>query len=181
SLSEPRTGIGNFFMKHWFSFVALLSAWAASAQEPSKEHQFLKEYEGEWAVYSGLDTNSPPQGTTKYKMAIGGLWLVSDAELDFGGLKFIGHGLDSFDLAKKKYAGVWVDSQITGPIVYEGELSADGKTLTCLGKGPGGQDGKVTDYKLVTEFKNKDLHVFKLWGGNLTGEPMLTLTYVRKK
>lgn len=174
-------------MKVWFGCVALLltslAASAVSAQEqpkPGKEHEFLKQNEGEWTVHFG-DASTPSMGVTKYKMTLGGLWLMSDAEMEMGpGEKFTGHGMDSYDPVKKKYVGIWTDSQMTAPIVFEGDLSADMKTLTCTGKGPG-QDGKTTDYKLVTEYKDKDTHIFKMWAGVLTGEPMLTLTYVRKK
>ncbi len=157
------------------------SSFGQEQPKPSKEHEFLKQSVGEWAVHMGGDASSPAIGTSKHKIAMGDLWLISDAELDFGGAKFTGHGIDSYDPVKKKYVGVWVDSMTTAPIVFEGDLSADGKILTVTGKGPGSQDGKTTDYKMVTEYKNKNSHVFKMWSGTLTGEPMLTLTYVRKK
>lgn len=175
-------------MKCWFGCIALLltsfAASAVTAQEapkPAKEHEFLKQNEGEWNVHFGDDASSPAMGTTKYKMTLGGLWLMSDAEMDMQGMKFSGHGMDSYDPVKKKFVGTWMDNMITSPIVFEGELSADGKTLTCTGKGPSGMDGTTADYKMVTEYKDKNTHVFKMWSGTLTGDPMLTLTYVRKK
>jgi Protein of unknown function (DUF1579) len=148
--------------------------------EPGKEHEFLKQSEGEWDIKMDAGGTATSMGSAKYKMAMGGLWLVSDVEMDMQGTKFTGHGLDSYDPAKKKYVGVWVDSMTTSPIVIEGELSADMKTLTMSGKGPG-QDGKTTDYKMITEYKDKNTHIFKMWSGSLTGDPMMTLTYVRKK
>jgi hypothetical protein len=166
-------------------FAALLalgfvsSAIGQEPPKPSKEHEFLKQSEGEWALHMG-DASSPAVGTSKYKMAMGGLWLISDVEMKMEGMDFTGHGLDSYDPAKKKFVGVWTDSMMTAPIIFEGELSADMKTLTCSGKGPG-SDGKPTEYKMVTEYKDKDMHVFKMWQGTLTGDPMMTLTYVRKK
>lgn len=173
-------------MRSCFGCVALLLAsFAASAvfaqepPKPAKEHEFLKQSEGDWAIHMG-DASSPATGTAKYKMTLGGLWLMSDVEMDMEGMKFTGHGMDSYDPAKKKYVGIWTDSMMTAPIVMEGEMSADMKTLTCSGKGPG-QDGKPTEYKMVTEYKDKNTHVFKMWSGTLTGEPMMTLTYVRKK
>ena len=148
--------------------------------EPSKEHEFLKQSEGEWEIKMETAGASASLGVAKYKMSMGGLWLSSDVEMDMQGTKFSGHGLDSYDAAKKKYVSVWVDSMSTAPIVTEGELSADMKTLTMSGKGPG-QDGKMTDYKMITEYKDKNTHIFKMWSGTLTGDPMMTLTYSRKK
>jgi hypothetical protein len=173
-------------MRIWFGCIALMltslvasSVLAQEPPKPSKEHEFLKQNEGEWNVHFG-DASTPAMGTTKYKMGLGGLWLMSDAEMNMEGTKFYGHGMDSYDLTKKKFVGVWTDSMMTAPIVFEGDLSDDKKTLTCMGKGPG-QTGETVEYKMVTEYTDKDTHVFKMWAGTLTGDPMLTLTYVRKK
>jgi hypothetical protein len=48
------------------------------------------------------------------------------------------------------------------------------------GKGPS-PDGTTTDYKTETEYVSKDKHVFKMWMGTTTGEPMMVATYERKK
>lgn len=173
-------------MRVWTLCAAALlmlgSASLSMAQfpQPGKEHEFLKQSEGEWEIKMEAGGTAASIGTAKYKMGMGGLWLVSDVEMDMQGTKFSGHGLDSYDPAKKKYVAVWTDSMSTMPIVTEGEMSADMKTLTMTGKGPG-QDGKETDYKMITEYKDKNTHVFKMWSGTLTGDPMMTLTYTRKK
>jgi hypothetical protein len=177
-------------MRVMFGIVALLltsfattTVWSQEGPKPGKEHEFLKQHgEGEWTLHFGADASAPAIGTTKNKMTMGGLWLMCDADMTIEGAgKFTGHGMDSYDPVKKKYVGLWIDSMITSPINYEGELSADGKTMTCTGKGPSGMDGSTVDYKMVTEYKDKNTHTFKMWSGELTGEPMLTLTYVRKK
>lgn len=147
---------------------------------PGKEHEWLKQIEGDWEIKMEAGGASASVGTSKYKMGLGGLWLVSDVAMDMQGMKFEGHGLDSYDAAKKKYVAIWTDSMSASPLVLEGDLSADQKVLTMTGKGPG-MDGKPTDYKTVTEYKDKNTHTFKMWSGNLTGEPMMTLTYTRKK
>ena len=156
----------------------------ALAQEPikpGKEHEFLRESVGEWNIKFDMADGSV-NGTAVYKMVHGDLWLASDLEMPMPGAKFTGQGLDSYDPAKKKYVGIWVDSMITAPIVMEGDLAAIGstKTLTMTGKGPG-PDGKPADYKMKTDYKDKDTHVFRLWVGNVSGDPMMTATYTRKK
>jgi hypothetical protein len=52
--------------------------------------------------------------------------------------------------------------------------------ITMTGKGPS-PDGTTTDYKTETEYVSKDKHVFKMWMGTTTGEPMMVATYERKK
>ena len=156
-------------------------AFAQEPIKPSKKHEFLRESVGEWDIKFDMADGSI-NGKAVYKMVHGDLWLASDLEMPMPGAKFTGQGLDSYDPAKKKYVGIWVDSMITAPIVMEGDLAAVGsiKTLTMTGKGPG-PDGKPADYKMVTEYKDKDTHVFRLWVGNVSGDPMMTATYTRKK
>jgi hypothetical protein len=138
----------------------------------------LAETEGEWDVTIDME-GAPMKGLCKYKMEHGGLWLTSTLEMDMGGVKFTGTGYDSYDPAKKKYVGIWIDSMSASPMTLEGELSKDGKKLTMLGKGPD-QSGKTVDVKTETEYVSKDKHVFKLWMGDLKGAETMKATYSRK-
>ena len=156
----------------------VLSVSQLTAQQPatpSKEHEFLKEVVGEWDVdFDGV------KGKSVYAMVHNGLWLESKVEMDMPQGKFTGQGLDSYDPVKKKYVGLWVDSMTTSPIVMEGDMDAKTKIITMLGKGPG-PDGKTVDYKMSTEYKDKDTHFFKMWVGDLQGDPMMKATYKRTK
>jgi len=175
-------------MKNRFSILAWLLAITCSlmcpalAQElvkPGAEHAFLAELVGEWTVK--FETPGGEwTGKNVYKMAHGGLWLTSELDCKTPEGPFTGQGLDTYNPAKKKYVGIWVDSMSTMPIVLEGERSADGKTLTMTGKGPG-MDGNPADFKTVTEYNSKDKHTFKMWMGQTTGEPMMKAVYERKK
>ena len=171
-------------MTRWICTIAvagLLAVSAARAQElpkPGPEHEVLKKLEGTWeatAKSGGMES----KGTMTYKMALGGLWLMSKYEGDFAGTKFEGHGMDSYDPTKKKFVTVWVDTMATSPLVMEGTYDKDKKALTMAGEGPG-MDGKPTRYKTVTEMKDDDNTVFNLYMGDAK-EPMMTITYKRKK
>ena len=164
--------------------LGLLLCFGSSmvAQEPvkaGKEHAFLAETEGEWSV-SIASPDGDMKGKCAYKMAHNGLWLTSQLDMKMGEFPFTGTGLDSFDPVKKKYVSIWVDSMSATPVILEGDRSSDGKKVTMTGKGPG-QDGKITDFKTETEYTSKDKHVFKMWMGATTGEPMMVATYERKK
>ena len=143
----------------WFCAVALAAvatpaAWTQEPQKPGPEHEFLKKMAGTWDVTmkgGGIEA----KGVITYKMDLGGLWLLSSLESEIGGMKFQGHGMDSYDLIKKKYVGVWVDSMSTSPLVMEGTFDKEKKTLTMTGEGPG-MDGKPTKYKSVTKKPDKD-------------------------
>lgn len=159
--------------------IASPSASLGQLLMPTPEHEWLKESVGEWDFKMSAG-GAEFAGVVTRKLGIGGLWVVNDLDLDFGGAKFAGHGLDTYDPVKKKFVGYWFDSNSATPIASEGELSADKKTLTLRGKGPN-ESGDLVDYKMVTEYKDKDNHIFKMWRGDLEGDPVMVATYVRKK
>ena len=159
------------------TFGSLLCA--QEAVKPGKEHAFLAEAEGDWSV-SIASPGGDMTGKCVYKMAHNGIWLTSQLEMKMGDGPFTGTGLDTFDPIKKKFTSIWVDSMSATPVILEGERSPDGKKITMMGKGPA-PDGTSTQYKTETEYVNKDKHIFKMWMGTTTGEPMMVATYERKK
>ena len=160
-----------------FSFAT--SLLAQEPIKPSAEHAFLAETEGEWIV-TMASPGGELTGKGSYKMAHNGIWLTSQLEMKMPDGPFSGSGLDTYDPVKKKFVAIWVDSMSATPITLEGDRSSDGKKITMTGKGPA-PDGTLTAYKTETEYVSKDKHVFKMWMGTTTGEPMMVATYVRKK
>jgi hypothetical protein len=160
--------------------AGLLVVATARAQEPAKpgpEHAKLKELVGTWdATVKMMGQES--KATCTYRMGLGDLWLLSNFNGDFGGMKFTGHGVDGYDTAKKKYVGFWVDSMSTGMIQLEGEYDAEKKVLTMTGDSVG-PDGKPVKMKTTSEMPDKDTIVFKMFMGG-TPEPMMTINYKRK-
>jgi hypothetical protein len=162
-------------------FVVGPAALAQAPVQPGPEHQKLKDMEGTWDAVMKMGEEES-KGTMVWKMDLGGLWLVSEFQGDFGGQKFAGKGLDSYDPVKKKYVGVWVDSMSASPMVSEGTYDKDGKVLTMTGEGPG-PDGKPSKYKMTTEHKDKNTLFWTLYGPGPDGKeaPMFSITYKRKK
>ena len=167
----------------WFCAAALAAAVAvpsARAQEfpkPGPEHEVLKKLEGTWdAAMKGMGGES--KGTRTYKMEVGGLWLTSNFEGDFGGAKFYGKGFDSYDAGKKKYVSVWVDNMITTPMTMEGTYDKEKKALTMTGDGQSPMG--TVKFRSVTHFKDADNIVFDMFMGDAK-EPAFTITYRRKK
>ncbi|WP_439631550.1 DUF1579 domain-containing protein [Gemmata sp.] len=151
---------------------------AQSPAKPGPEHDVLKKMEGNWDMtmkFGGMEA----KGTVVYKMELGGLWLAGALETELFGSKFSGRSLDSYDAAKKKYVGVWVDSMSASTMVLEGTFDAATKTLTMTGDGPG-QDGKPTKHKAVSVMPDDDTINFSMFMGD-TKEPMFTIVYKRKK
>ena len=164
--------------------AAALLVPAAMAQQPPKpgpEHERLKRLEGTWEATIKMG-DQESKGTMKYKMALGGLWLASEFEGEFGGMKFQGRGLSTYDATKKKYIEVWADSMSTTPMLMEGTYDKEGKVLTATGEGPG-MDGPSTKYKSTLERKDDDTMVMTMStaGKDGKGNVMMTITYKRKK
>jgi Protein of unknown function (DUF1579) len=158
--------------------VLAIPAYAQEAPKPGPEHKMLKAREGTWDTVmkaGGMEF----KGTMTYKMELGGLWLVGSMESDLGKEKFHGKSLDTYDPAKKKYVGVWVDSMGATPMMMEGEYDTKKKTMTMVGKGPG-MDGKPTTWRSVAEMPDKDTIEMRMYVGE-EKEPMFTVTYKRKK
>jgi hypothetical protein len=161
--------------------VALLlllpSARAQVMPTPGKEHELLKQLVGTWDAES-----ESGKGTMTYMMGLGGLWLIGDFDGEFGGIKFEGKFLDTYDSATKKYRSVHVSSFTTGVRILEGTLDKDNKVLTMTGEGPG-HDGKPGKFKSITEFKDADTLNFTLFMLDKDGKelPVVKITYKRKK
>lgn len=164
--------------------VALVLAQPALAQQPSKpgpEHEKLRKLEGTWeaTIKAG---GSESKGTVTYKMELGGLWLVSNFEGEFGGDKFQGKGMDTFDARKKKYVSVWADSMSTTPLVMEGTFDNEGKILTMTGEATG-QDGNLAKVKTTSEMKDNDTMEWTMSMADKDGKETMamSITYKRKK
>lgn len=153
-------------------------------QEPPKpgpEHDRLKRMVGTWQATIKLG-DQESHGTMTYKMALGGLWLASEFEGEFGGMKFSGRGLDTYDPAKKKYVQVWADSMSTSPMLLEGTVDKEGKVLTSVGEGPG-INGPQTKYQNTLEQKDDDTLIMTMGTLGQDGKStvMFSITYKRKK
>ena len=155
---------------------------APSYPKPGPEHLKLKELEGAWdAVVTGMD-GKKSKGEAIYKMECGGLWLTSDFKCQMEGQPFHGKGFDSYDAAKKKHIGVWIDSMMTVPLIMEGTRDESTKTTTCYGECPG-PDGKTMKMKGVTIENSANQHTFDMYTLAPDGKEtkMMTIVYTRRK
>ena len=160
----------------------LLSFSSAFAQEPTKpteEHQGLAKMEGDWDAVMKSEYGES-KGTATYKMQDGGLWLASEFKMNDD--SFSGHGIDGYDVAKKKFIGIWTDSVSTTPMIMEGTWDDAEKMMTMTGKGPG-PDGKPATFKSIGKHPDDDHMTFELFVTSPAGPEtkMLSIEYTRKK
>jgi hypothetical protein len=128
---------------------------------PSKEHEWLKQLEGEWVIETEA-LMGPGQPAVKSKgtevvRSLGGFWSVGEIKTEFGGAPFTGIMTLGYDPHAKKYVGTWVCSAEGHFWKYEGTLDAAGKVLTLNTEGPDmSAPGKLAKMKDVIEIKDKD-------------------------
>ncbi len=164
-----------------FAALCLSGIQSAAAQEPQTpgpEQAELKALEGAWDAVMKMADGSEVKGVAEYKMICEGMWLQSDFKSDFGGLKFHGRGLDSYDATAKKWNSVWVDSMSGAPMMLSG--TKDGKKMVMTGEGPGPTG--PAKYKTITVNESADLMTFQMFMVTDSGEnELMKVTYTRRR
>jgi len=133
--------------------------------KPSKEHEFFKQFVGEWessgeCIMDPAQPAIPCKGGDKAKM-LGGFWLVSEGTHEIMGMKMENIFTLGYDPEKKKYVGQWIDSMMPHQWKYEGEVDESGKKITLHTSGPSPKSlSKTVKFKEVFEFKSPDHRVF---------------------
>ncbi|OHV76127.1 DUF1579 domain-containing protein [Rhizobium sp. LCM 4573] len=128
--------------------------------KPQAEHGFLEQLVGTWDVTSG--TMSGDETWTEVVRSLGGIWFVAEGngQMPGGGdattIMTLG-----YDPEKGKYVGTWLGSMMNYLWVYEGELSADGKTLSLYTTGPDMENpGKTGEYREQITFQDRNNRTF---------------------
>jgi hypothetical protein len=169
------------------SFSARAQA-PAQLPQPSKEHELLKKFVGQWesTAEAVAGPNMPAmtcKGRTSAKM-LGGFWVVLENETDMMGTKINALQTIGYDPAKKKYVATWIDSMFNHKWDYAGTLDAAGKKLTFEAEGPNFMAaGKTAKFRDTYEFKSPD-HIEAI--SSMQGEhgkwmPFMTGQIKRKK
>lgn len=151
---------------------SLFAADVPEPAKPTKEHEWLAQFVGEWSAKGEavMGPDQPPmtcEGKEKGKM-LGGLWMVMDVEMQPMGQPVNAVLTIGYDPQKKKFVGTWVDAMTTHMWKYEGSLDETGKVLTLEAEGPNMMTpGKMTKFRDVFEFKSKD---HKILTSSMLGE-----------
>lgn len=159
---------------------------------PQKEHEWLKQFVGEWEVESEavFGPDMPPvkcKGTESTRQ-LGGFWIVADLTSDVPGQPMsggmMGQMMVGYDSKLKKYIGTWACSMDSTLWKYEGSVDAKGTTLTLEADGPDFMDpGKIRKYRDITEFKDADHRILssEMLGDDGKWIRFMTAHYHRKK
>jgi len=136
--------------------------------EPTAEHKRLAEDVGVWDAEVKLWAQGPgaepmvSKGVEEISLMPGGLWQTAKFEGKVAGREFVGRSVTGYDVHKKKYVGVWVDSTDPHMMITEGEYDPETKTETATSKGVDPASGKPYDMKMTSVHKGKDSRVFTM-------------------
>jgi hypothetical protein len=102
--------------------------------EPTKEHQLLKQFDGDWEYTAkcsmpGMEP-SEGKGTETSRLTLGGFWLCSEEKGTMKDKEFNGQGFIGYNPHMKKYTGVWIDNQTPFMGKFSGEADSSGKVFT---------------------------------------------------
>jgi len=102
--------------------------------EPTKEHQLLKQFDGEWEFTAkcSMPGMEPMEGkgTETARLAYGGFWLACEEKGMMKDKDFTGQGFIGWNPYMKKYVGVWIDNNSPVMGKFVGEADSSGKVFT---------------------------------------------------
>ena len=155
--------------------------------KPGPEHALLKMDEGTWDAVIEFQPG-PGAAPVKSKgvevntIGCGGLCLIVDFKGEAMGAPFMGHGVTTWDPAKKKYVGSWTDSMSVG--LFIGESTHDPATKTWSGwmEGPD-MTGKIVRSRSAGEMPDPNTRIFTMYGPGPDGKEaqIMKITYTRRK
>ncbi|MFZ0613581.1 MAG: DUF1579 domain-containing protein [Desulfobacterales bacterium] len=154
---------------------------------PEEPHELLARMAGSWKTKgkSWMELGSPPTeftGTSEQKMILGGRFLQQEYVAEFLGSRYKGIGLNGYDNHKKRYVSTWMDSMGTGIMVFEGNIDADGKTITQECRCDDPVKGPVK-WRSITRIVDDDTHLFEMYTTDASGKEvkMMEITYSRTR
>ena len=171
--------------------TAGLSAFAHATQpppapKPGPAHEVLKSEAGTWDAKVELTPapGAPPMMSTGVEtnvMGCGGLCLITDFKGTMGGEAFEGHGVATYDPAKKKYVGTWIDSMSFGLSNSEGTWDPAKKTSTGWMEGADAT-GKVMKMRSVVVHKDAKTRVMTMYAPGPDGKEfqMMRISYTKR-
>ena len=170
-----------------FAAVVTAQQGPPPAPKPGPEHEVFKMDVGTWdAVIEMVPGPGAPvqksKGVETNRIGCGGLCLISDFKADVMGMPFEGHGVSTWDPAKKKYVGSWTDSLSTGLAIGESTYDAKAKKWTGTIEGPD-MTGTVVKSRSVGEMPNPNTRIFTMYAPGPDGKEAqsMKITYTRRK
>ena len=168
------------------SRMAVAQDAPTAAPKTAKEHEFLKQFAGEWDCdgKAYIELGKPPveMKSSMTGHLIGEFWAIAIIKGDAFGQPYHGQGTFGYDSRKKKYVGTWADSMSDFLWHYEGTVEGDKLVLNSEGPDPSAP-GKMMKARDTWHFKSKDMLVItgQMEGPDGKWLTMMTATCKRKQ
>jgi hypothetical protein len=155
--------------------------------KPGPAHEVLKMDVGTWdaIVESPAAPGAKPtttKGVEVNRLGCGGLCLITDFKGEaMPGVPFQGHGVTTWDPAKKKYVGSWTDSMSQGLLIGETTWDPKAKKMSGSMEGPD-MTGKITKMRSEVEYAGEGGRVMTAYAPGPDGKEMqvMKITYKRR-
>src|SRR5262245_687503 len=130
---------------------------------PQPEHELLKRFEGAWKyerVSAAADGSAPQKiGTGEIKAELlGSFFVVSKWSGNDYGTAYSAVQTLGYDVDKKAYSGLWIDSTMSYQWQLHGSREADKKELVITASGPGPMGG-ICKFRERYQFKSDSITV----------------------
>lgn len=164
-----------------------LSAEMPEMPKPTKEHEWLQRFVGEWTSESEIHMvpdEEPMKGSgTESVRPLGGFWIVSDVTGEMPGMTMKAVLTFGYDPKKEKYVGTWVDSMTSHMWEYEGTVDDSGKVLTLITNAFCPMEQRECEFLSTVEFVSDDERIFTEKKKSEDGEwvTIVKSVYKRKK
>jgi hypothetical protein len=178
--------LSSFAIALTFGALSTVPALAQMPPQPGPEHALLKAEAGTWDATLEM---AMPDGTTMSAKGLqtdtvgcSGMCLVTDFKADMMGMSFEGHGITTWDPAKKKYIGSWADSMTPGMATTEGTYDPAAKKMTTWMEAldPAGNVGKMRSENEYPDADHKSMTMFMKGPDGKEAQGM-KIVYTRKK
>jgi len=152
---------------------------------PGEEHRQLDVLAGDWDVTVkfpvGPGKEMEGKSSCEAKWVMDGRFLRQEYSSTFAGkpltiVRYLG-----FDRHKGKFVEVQFESTHTDVMHNEGTISADGKTITCMGTHIDAAADKEVKVRTVTTIPDKDAFTLVMFYAADEEAKTITLTHKRKK
>jgi hypothetical protein len=155
--------------------------------KPGPAHEVFKMDVGTWdAVVEAPAAPGAKPTTTKgvevNTLGCGGLCLITDFKGEaMPGVPFHGHGIATWDPAKKKYVGTWTDSMSQGLMIGETTWDPKAKKMSGSMEGPD-MTGKIMKVRSVVDYAGEGSRVMTAYAPGPDGKEtqMMKITYKRR-
>ena len=155
---------------------------------PGEHHKHLEMLAGSWTAQTKFwpAPGAPAMesgGTAEHKMVLGGRYLLTSYQGDFGGMPFAGMGTAAYDRFLGKYIETWIDSMGTMVLISEGTCDGMGKIRTITAKFVDPMTQKPTTMRSVYRIVDADHYTLEMYNQAPGQEEfkVMEIAHIRKK